>query len=128
MVTATWVICFWIAPTRSPTSLAAVALCSASRLTSPATTAKPRPCFPARAASIAAFSASRLVWSAISRMRPMKSVMRRVTVTSERTCSELSPTKPLNSTSRCTAPPMVARLPVAVSLASLLRSAASRPR
>jgi len=31
-----------------------------------ATTAKPRPCSPARAASIAAFNASRLVWSAIS--------------------------------------------------------------
>ena len=36
-----------------------------SALTSSATTAKPRPCSPARAASIAALSASRLVWSAI---------------------------------------------------------------
>jgi hypothetical protein len=34
--------------------------------TSSATTAKPRPCSPARAASIAALSASRLVWSAIA--------------------------------------------------------------
>ena len=39
--------------------------CSASFLTSSATTAKPRPCSPARAASIAAFSAKRFVCSDI---------------------------------------------------------------
>ena len=48
----------------------------ASALTSPATTAKPRPASPARAASIVALSASRLVCSAISVMRLTTSPMR----------------------------------------------------
>lgn len=43
----------------------ALAVCSASALTSEATTAKPRPASPARAASIVAFSAKRLVCPAI---------------------------------------------------------------
>ena len=45
-----------------PISCAATCDRSASFLTSAATTAKPLPCSPARAASMAAFSASRLVW------------------------------------------------------------------
>ena len=46
----------WVAP----------AVCAASALTSCATTAKPRPASPARAASIVALSASRLVCPAIA--------------------------------------------------------------
>ncbi len=56
-------------------SLAAVAERPARLRTSVATTAKPRPCSPARAASTAAFRASRLVWNAISSMTPMMSAI-----------------------------------------------------
>ena len=57
-------------------SLAAVAERCASARTSPATTAKPLPCSPARAASTAALSARMLVWNAISSIRRMISSMR----------------------------------------------------
>ena len=46
-------------------SSVAFEVCVARLLTSEATTANPRPASPARAASMVAFSASRLVWSAI---------------------------------------------------------------
>src|SRR3954468_14238256 len=57
---AAWMpeICWLISPV-------AFAVCSASAFTSAATTAKPRPASPARAASMVAFSARRLVWPAI---------------------------------------------------------------
>jgi hypothetical protein len=51
-------ICWLISPV-------AFAVCSASAFTSEATTAKPRPASPARAASMVAFSASRFVWPAM---------------------------------------------------------------
>ncbi|MGB7041438.1 MAG: hypothetical protein WBD83_17840 [Xanthobacteraceae bacterium] len=46
-------------------SSVAFAVCTASDFTSEATTAKPRPASPARAASIVALSASKLVWPAM---------------------------------------------------------------
>ncbi|KAF1052576.1 MAG: hypothetical protein GAK34_01219 [Delftia tsuruhatensis] len=70
-------------------SLAAEALRWARARTSPATTAKPRPCSPARAASTAAFRASRLVWKAMLSMTPMISPMRRE---EPRMCSMAEPT------------------------------------
>src|SRR5260221_3948106 len=54
-------------------SFAASAEPCARLLTSPATTAKPRPCSPARAASTAAFNARMLVWKAIESITPMMS-------------------------------------------------------
>src|SRR3546814_9044492 len=51
-------------------SSVAAAVWAASDFTSCATTAKPRPASPARAASMVALSASRLVCPATSRMRP----------------------------------------------------------
>ena len=59
-------------------SLAASALRCARLRTSLATTAKPRPCSPARAASTAAFSARMLVWKAMPSMVPMMSLILRL--------------------------------------------------
>ena len=57
-------------------SSVARAVCAASAFTSEATTAKPLPAAPARADSMVALSASRLVCSAIWRMSPTTSPMR----------------------------------------------------
>jgi len=56
-------------------SFAASALLCASVRTSVATTAKPRPCVPARAASTAALSASMFVWKAMPSMTVMMSAI-----------------------------------------------------
>lgn len=58
-------------------SFADWALRCARLRTSPATTAKPRPCSPARAASTAAFNARILVWKAMPSITLMMSAMRR---------------------------------------------------
>ena len=54
-IEAIWAVMSWVA----------LAVWVARFLTSHATTAKPLPCSPARAASIVALSASRLVWPAM---------------------------------------------------------------
>ncbi len=58
-------------------SLAAAAERWARVRTSPATTAKPRPCSPARAASTAALRARMLVWKAMPSITPMMSAILR---------------------------------------------------
>jgi hypothetical protein len=64
-----------LAPIRLLISRAASALRWARLRTSPATTAKPRPCSPARAASTAALSARMLVWKAMPSITPMMSAI-----------------------------------------------------
>ena len=66
----------WISSIWRPISSVALAVCPARFLTSLATTAKPLPASPARAASIVAFSASRLVCAAISEIRVTTSPIR----------------------------------------------------
>ncbi len=66
----------WIPVICWPISPVAFAVCSASAFTSDATTAKPRPASPARAASMVAFSAKRLVWPAMVLMSSTTSPIR----------------------------------------------------
>src|ERR1039458_759063 len=66
----------WIEPICSAISSVAFAVCPASDFTSEATTAKPLPDAPARAASMVALSASRLVCPAIAWISPTTSPMR----------------------------------------------------
>ena len=68
-------ICVSEASTSTRISFAAAALRCARLRTSPATTAKPRPFSPARAASTAAFSARIFVWNAIPSITEMMSTI-----------------------------------------------------
>ncbi len=64
-----------LSPIRPLISRAACAERCARLRTSEATTAKPRPCSPARAASTAALSARMLVWNAMPSITPMMSAI-----------------------------------------------------
>ncbi len=66
-------------------SLVALAVCSARVFTSAATTAKPLPAAPARAASMVALRASRFVWPAMVEISPTTSPMRETAVFSSST-------------------------------------------
>ena len=76
-------------------SFAERALFCASVRTSEATTAKPRPWSPARAASTAALRASRLVWKAMLSMVPMISDMRAAELLSSLIAETAWPRMPL---------------------------------
>ncbi len=89
-------------------SLAASAERCARPRTSEATTAKPRPASPARAASTPALSASRLVWKAISSITPMIWLI----CCAERWISPIAATA-----SRTTAPPCSASLMAVATMA-----------
>ncbi|KAF1036243.1 MAG: hypothetical protein GAK35_04117 [Herbaspirillum frisingense] len=76
-------------------SLAACALRWANERTSEATTAKPRPCSPARAASTAALSARMLVWKAMPSITPMMSeILRELSVMPSMVCTTCPTTSP----------------------------------
>ncbi len=85
IATAAWPLVSWIAAICPVISSVARAVWPASSFTSAATTAKPRPAAPARAASIVALSASRLVWAAIEEINPTTSPIRAVASVSART-------------------------------------------
>ena len=74
----------WMAATCWEISSVAREVWLASALTSAATTAKPLPASPARAASIVAFSASRLVCAAILEISPTTEPIRSAASSSER--------------------------------------------
>ena len=80
-------VAVWIPAICWPISPVAFAVCSASAFTSEATTAKPRPASPARAASIVAFSASRLVWPAMVLISSTTSPIRAAAIESSLTRS-----------------------------------------
>ena len=77
----------WMAATCAEISSVAREVWLASVFTSAATTAKPLPASPARAASMVALSASRLVCAAIAEMAPTTDPMRSAASSSERMTS-----------------------------------------
>ncbi|MDT4835782.1 hypothetical protein FQZ97_694570 [compost metagenome] len=93
-------------------SLAAAALRWARARTSLATTAKPLPCSPARAASTAAFSARMLVWKAMPSITPTMSAMRLELSAMPRIVPTTSPTA---------RPPRVATSEAAIASSDALR-------
>jgi hypothetical protein len=92
---------------------------SASTRTSCATTAKPLPCSPARAASMAAFNASRLVCSAISWMMRTTSPMLSVSLPSVVMSVDAVLTDSLNPVHRLLGLLTTSRPSVALATASL---------
>src|SRR3989441_657558 len=86
VTSSTWVR---ITAVVAATSAAALADSSASWRTSSATTANPFPCSPARAASIAAFSANRFVWEEIRLISSTKSSIAALCCASCCTCVDV---------------------------------------
>ena len=119
--------------TDSSICLLALRVCSARFLTSPATTPKPRPASPARAASIVALSASRLVCRAIASMVPERPVTCSSTVRTLARRFSIRSTAAIRSPIWRTAPVTVSRdwvMPVPACAAALcaLRAATSIAR
>ena len=96
---STWALPSSTLPTESSMSclisLAAAAERWARVRTSEATTAKPRPWSPARAASTAAFSARMLVWKAMESMTPMMStILREASLMADMVCTTWATAEP----------------------------------
>ena len=120
---------FWIWPINSWMSRADFSLVSASVRTSSATTAKPLPCWPARAASMAAFNASRLVWSAMRATAfttsPIAAAWRSSSCTILTEASWRSDARPMASIDRLICPETSTITLASVSVRKMARSAFS---